>query len=81
MEIFKKIPMIPYEGPNSKNALAFKYYNADKIILGKPMKEHLPFAMPGGTTFALPGRICLAGIRQTNLLGQRRVRWLMRKQR
>ncbi len=44
-EIFKNIPEIKYEGPASKNNLAFKFYNPDKIILGKTMKEHLPFAM------------------------------------
>ena len=44
-EFFVNIPVIPFEGPNSKNPLAFKYYDANRIILGKPMKEHLPFAM------------------------------------
>jgi xylose isomerase len=44
-EIFKGIPQIKYEGADSKNTLAFKFYDADKVILGKPMKEHLPFAM------------------------------------
>ena len=44
-EIFKNIEKIRYEGPKSKNPLAFKFYDADKIILGKTMKEHLPFAM------------------------------------
>ncbi len=44
-EIFKNIPTIKYEGAESKNPLAFKFYNADKVILGKPMREHLPFAM------------------------------------
>ena len=42
---FQNIPVIPYEGPNSKNPLAFKFYNPDQIVMGKPMKEHLPFAM------------------------------------
>lgn len=42
---FPNIPVIPYEGPASKNPLAFKYYDADKVIMGKTMKEHLPFAM------------------------------------
>lgn len=34
-------PALParYEGPNSTNPLAFRYYNADELILGKPMKE------------------------------------------
>ncbi len=45
MEIFKSIPVIKYEGAKSKNPLSFKYYDAERIILGKKMKEHLPFAM------------------------------------
>ena len=45
MEFFKEIGKIKYEGKNTKNGLAFKYYNPDEIILGKPMKEHLRFAM------------------------------------
>ncbi len=44
-EIFKNIPKIAYEGAKSKNPLAFKFYDAEKIIMGKPMKEYLPFAM------------------------------------
>ena len=43
--LFPNVPVIPYEGPNSTNPLAFKYYDANKIVLGKPMSEHLPFAM------------------------------------
>ena len=45
MSFFENIPVIRYEGADSKNALSFKYYDAERIILGKPMKEHLPFAM------------------------------------
>ena len=44
-EIFQNIPVIPYEGSKSKNPLAFHHYDANRMILGKPMKEHLPFAM------------------------------------
>ena len=44
-EIFKGIEKIKYEGSKSKNPFAFKFYDADKVILGKTMKEHLPFAM------------------------------------
>ena len=44
-ELFNNIPKIAYEGQKSKNPLSFRYYDADRIILGKPMKEHLPFAM------------------------------------
>ena len=42
---FPNVNKIKYEGPNSKNPMAFKFYDAEKIIAGKPMKEHLPFAM------------------------------------
>ena len=42
---FPQIPTIPYEGTSSTNPLAFKYYDADKMIMGKPMKEHLRFSM------------------------------------
>ena len=44
-EIFKGIDTIKYEGPQSKNPLAFKFYDAEKLVMGKPMKSYLPFAM------------------------------------
>lgn len=44
-EIFKGIPQIKYEGKESKNPFAFKFYDAERVVLGKKMKEHLPFAM------------------------------------
>ena len=43
-EAFPDIPRIRYEGPNSKNPLAFKQYNPDEAIGGKSMKEHMRFA-------------------------------------
>ena len=30
-----------YEGKNSTNSFSFKYYDADRVIMGKIMKEHL----------------------------------------
>ncbi len=44
-EFFKNIGKIPYEGKNSTNPLAFKYYDPDEVIAGKPMREHLRFAL------------------------------------
>ena len=44
-EFFANIPQIPYEGPKSKNPLAFKYYNPDEVVGGKTMKEQLKFAL------------------------------------
>ncbi|MEM7015423.1 MAG: xylose isomerase [Verrucomicrobiota bacterium] len=43
-EFFPGIPTIPFEGPDSKNPLAFKHYNADEQVGGKSMKDHLRFA-------------------------------------
>ena len=40
-DYFQKIPNIKYEGKDSKNPLSFKYYEADKKILGKTLEEHL----------------------------------------
>ena len=45
MEYFK-CPKIQYEGAGSKNPFAFKHYNAEAIIDGKSMKDHLRFAAP-----------------------------------
>lgn len=44
-EIFKKLPKVKYEGAESKNPLSFKFYDPDRVILGKKMSEHLPFAL------------------------------------
>jgi len=44
-EFFKNIPVIKYEGAESDNPLAFKYYNPDEVIGGKTMKEHMRFAV------------------------------------
>ena len=45
MKYFDFIKKVKYEGPKSTNPFAFKYYDANKVIMGKPMKEHLKFAM------------------------------------
>lgn len=37
---------IQYEGPSSKNPLAFKHYNPEELVDGKSMREHLRFAAP-----------------------------------
>jgi len=44
-EYFKGIGKIQYEGPTSDNPLSFKYYQADKEVAGKPMKDHFRFAV------------------------------------
>ena len=44
-EIFENIPAVKFEGAESKNKFAFKFYDADRVILDKKMSEQLPFAM------------------------------------
>lgn len=44
-EYFKEVSKIKFEGKNSDNPLAFKYYNAEEVLGGKTMKEHLRFAV------------------------------------
>ncbi|MCU0770703.1 MAG: xylose isomerase [Verrucomicrobia bacterium] len=48
---FPKIRPIPYEGPTSRNPLAFKHYNADEIVEGKTLRDHLRFAVVYWHTF------------------------------
>ncbi|MFQ5865613.1 MAG: xylose isomerase [bacterium] len=44
-EYFPGIGKIQFEGPNSRNPLAFKYYDEDRVIAGKAMKDHFRFAV------------------------------------
>ena len=48
---FNNISKIRYEGPKSKNPLAFKHYNPDESIDGKTLKEHLRFSVVYWHTF------------------------------
>ena len=44
-EYFPVIEKISYEGPSSTNPLAFKYYDENREVAGKTMKEHFRFAI------------------------------------
>ncbi len=55
MSAFENVGKIQYEGPKSQNPLAFKFYNPAQIVLGKTMKEHLPFAMSWWHTLGAAG--------------------------
>lgn len=61
-EYFKDIPKIKYEGKDSDNPLAFKYYNPDEVIGGKTMKEHLRYAVAYWHTFCGTGSDPFGGI-------------------
>jgi len=48
---FPEIQKIKYEGPQSKNPLAFRWYNESEMVEGKSMREHLRFAVVYWHTF------------------------------
>ncbi|WP_293452292.1 xylose isomerase [Planktotalea sp.] len=52
---FKDIPAIKFEGIDSDNDFAFRHYNPDEVVMGKPLKEHLRFAAAYWHSFAWPG--------------------------
>src|SRR6187549_3281696 len=52
---FRGIERIRYEGPNSQNPLAFRYYDKDKVVAGKRMEDHLRIAVCYWHSFAWPG--------------------------
>lgn len=54
-DFFQGTPAIKYEGPDSDNEFAFRHYNPDEIVMGKPLKEHLRFAAAYWHSFAWPG--------------------------
>lgn len=49
------IPKVDFKGPESKDTLSFRYYDADRVIMGKPMKDHLKFAMSWWHTLCAGG--------------------------
>ncbi|QDT36812.1 xylose isomerase [Stratiformator vulcanicus] len=51
MSYFPEVSKIEFEGPESKNPLAFKHYNPDEVIEGQSMKELLRFAVCWWHTF------------------------------
>ncbi len=48
---FPSVKKVKYEGPDSRNPLAFKHYNPKQKVLGKPMEDHLRFAVCYWHTF------------------------------
>ncbi|MBF4493373.1 MULTISPECIES: xylose isomerase [unclassified Flavobacterium] len=54
-EYYKGIGQIKFEGKESDNPLAFKYYNPDQVVAGKTMREHFRFAIAYWHTFCGQG--------------------------
>ena len=55
MIFFPDVDTIRYEGPDSPDPLAFRYYDATRQVLGKSMAEHLRFAVCYWHSFDAPG--------------------------
>ncbi|MDR2176949.1 MAG: xylose isomerase [Treponema sp.] len=54
-EYFPGIGKVKFEGPKSDNPLAFKYYDAEKVVGNKKMKDHLRFAVAYWHSFCADG--------------------------
>ena len=54
-EYFPSIGKIAYEGPESMNPMAYHYYDADRVVMGKKMKDWLKFAMAWWHTLCAEG--------------------------
>ncbi len=54
-DFFNGIPRVAFEGPATENDYAFRHYDADQVVLGKKMKDHLRFAVAYWHSFAWPG--------------------------
>jgi len=52
---FGDITKIPFEGPDSTNPLAFRFYDPDEVFMGKRMEDHMRFAVCYWHNFAWPG--------------------------
>jgi xylose isomerase len=52
---FRDIDTLRYEGPSSTNDLAFRYYDAEREVLGRRMEDHLRFAACYWHSFCWPG--------------------------
>ena len=55
MNFYSTKDTVKFEGPQSQNALAFKYYNPSQKVLGKTMRDHLRFAVCYWHTLGWPG--------------------------
>ncbi|MGA9435509.1 MAG: xylose isomerase [Roseobacter sp.] len=54
-DFFKGISKIRFEGTDTGNEFAFRHYDADEVVMGKPLKDHLRFSCAYWHSFAWPG--------------------------
>ncbi len=53
--VFSNFSTVKFEGATSSNPLAYQFYDADKVVLGKPLSEHLRFSVAYWHSFAMTG--------------------------
>lgn len=53
--VFSHIPQVTFEGQSSDNPFAYRFYEADRVVMGKPLKEHLRFAVAYWHSLAMNG--------------------------
>ncbi|AKH43227.1 xylose isomerase [Altererythrobacter atlanticus] len=54
-DYFAEFPVISFEGEDGENELAYRYYDKDRVVMGKTMEEHLRFSVCMWHTFCWPG--------------------------
>jgi xylose isomerase len=54
-DFFQGLSQVRYEGPDSKNPLAYRHYNKDEIVAGKRMEDHIRPAIAYWHSFAAEG--------------------------
>ncbi len=70
MKAYNEITQIVYEGRDSREPFAFKYYNPDEVIAGKSMKDHLKFALSYWHTIDAEGVDMFGGPSMDKKFGQ-----------
>ena len=53
--IFGNLPTVAYEGPETHNPLAYRWYDKDRVVLGRTMREHLRFTVCYWHSFVMNG--------------------------
>ncbi len=53
--IFSEFPTVRFAGEKSTGELAYRWYDADRVVLGKPLREHMRFAVAYWHSLAMNG--------------------------
>ncbi len=53
--LFSDLDTVRFAGPDSDDPLAYRYYDADRVMLGRPLRDHLRFAVAYWHSLAMNG--------------------------